>query len=88
MTIYQIKEMINKILELFNSKYRLINAWKYYITPVSSNTLEFKLTEKQQKKVNELLEKYGSMDYCFYFIEDSLRFKVKIWKTGEWIDVN
>ena len=50
-------------------------------------TFQFTLTEWQQQQVNRLFEEYGSMDYCFYFTSIGTGFKVKLWKTNQWIDL-
>ena len=51
-------------------------------------TYTFKLTVWQQEQVDKLREQYGDMDYCFYFTGIGTGFKVKIWKTNEWIDLS
>ena len=58
------------------------------ITVVPSGTQSFTLTQSQQNRVNELWKEFGAMDYCFYPCEGvGYGFKVKIWKTGEFIDL-
>ena len=73
------------------TKWKLVDTTKYMIfsntTPYS--TYAFSLSTKQQEAVDKLYEQYGGMDYCFYFTGSAnVGFKVKIWKTGQWIDLS
>ncbi len=69
------------------TKWKLVDTTKHVIMKFPP-TLMFALTEQQQKQVDKLYEQYGSMDYCFYFSGGlGIGFKVKIWKTNEWIDL-
>lgn len=70
------------------TKWKLVDTTKYEISKFPSLTYKFVLTEQQQKQVDKLYRQYGDMDYCFYFIKGiGIGFKVKIWKTNEWIDL-
>lgn len=66
-------------------KWKLYNSFKYTLIPKKS--IYFKLNDKQKKKVNELYNTYGNMDYIFYYTSIGVGFKVKIWKTNEYIDL-
>ena len=68
---------------------KLKNIFKKEFTRRPYSTYTFKLTVWQQEQVDKLYEQYGDMDYCFYFIDGiGVGFKVKIWKTNEWIDLS
>lgn len=68
---------------------KLKNKFKQKFTKRPYSTYTFKLTVWQQEQVDKLYEQYGDMDYCFYFIDRiGVGFKVKIWKTNEWIDLS
>jgi hypothetical protein len=71
------------------TKWKLVDTTKYEITEFSNSTYyKFVLTKWQQEQVDKLYEQYGGMDYCFYFSSGlGIGFKVKIWKTNEWIDL-
>ena len=67
-------------------KWKLYNSFKYTLIPKKSTY--FKLSDKQKKKVNELYNTYGNMDYIYYYTSIGVGFKVKIWKRYEYIDLN
>lgn len=70
------------------TKWKLVDSTKYEISKFPYPTMRFILTEWQQLEVERLRKQYGEMDYCFYFIDGiGVGFKVKIWKTNEWIDL-
>ena len=68
--------------------WKKLNIFKQEFTKRPYSTYTFKLTVWQQEQVDKLYEQYGDMDYCFYFTEIGTGFKVKIWKTNEWIDLS
>lgn len=66
---------------------KLKDKFKQEFTKRPYSTYTFKLTVWQQEQVDKLYKQYGGMDYCFYFTGIGIGFKVKIWKTNEWIDL-
>lgn len=78
--------MIKKIKNYFK-KWKLVDTTKYAVEPIVPKTYKFVLTEKQQAQVDELYDSKGSMDYIFYFTGIGTGFKVKLWKTNEYIDL-
>lgn len=70
----------------FFIKWKIVNTNKFVLVP--SKNYKFILTDKQQKQVEELYKTKGNMDYIFYFTGIGIGFKVKIWKTNEYIDLN
>lgn len=71
----------------FFTKWKLINSDSYTLLKFPHPTRIFILSEKQQKQVDEIYKTQGGMDYIFYFTEIGIGFKVKIWKTNEYIDL-
>lgn len=70
------------------TKWKLVDTTKYDVLKFPRPTLTFSLTKWQQEQVDKLYKQHGSMDYCFYFVGGiGVGFKVKLWKTGEWIDL-
>ena len=70
----------------FFTKWRIVDTDKYKIIPISK--LIFTLTDKQLSKSNLIKAKDGAIEYTFY-PKSELKFgvKVKVWKTGEYIDI-
>ena len=66
-------------------KWKLVDKSKYSIIP--SHLTKFVLSEKQEKQVEQLYEEKGSMDYYFHYTGIGIVFEVKIWETGEVIDL-
>lgn len=69
----------------FFTKWKLVNTRKFLVIP--HKNYKFILSDKQQKEVEELYKTKGGMDYIFYFTGIGIGFKVKIWKTNEYIDL-
>lgn len=67
-------------------KWKLYDSSKYDIIPKYIK-YNFRLSPTQIKQVEKLYSKYGNMDYIFYYTGIGIGFKVKIWKTNEYIDL-
>ena len=67
-------------------KWKLVDTTKYSVESKYKRG-RFQLTKKQLKEIDKIIEEKGTVEYTFYPYGGRYGVKVKVWKTGEYIDV-